>query len=152
MEDVNVRLWLLEGNVIAVLLRPLDSVALDVNLVIVIIKVLKMSFVTRRLENVCVTLHSQHLAEDVMSASQATGTFQTADSVSVMDMLIHAIQRLECASTVEMTLWETFVMFVKLDTMEHHCLDRTRCLAENVSVQDPEQVDTVMLKHVTWMI
>lgn len=36
--------------------------------------------------------------------------------------------------------------------MVHHCLDRTRFHAENVSVQDQELVDIVMLKHVTWMI
>ena len=113
MVDVNARLLWLEDSVIAVLLLPLDSVALDVNLVIVIIKVLKMSFVTRRLVNVCVTLHSQHLAEDVMSASQGTGTFPTADSVSVMDMLTLVIQKQESVSTAEMTPWETFVMYAK---------------------------------------
>ena len=113
MVDVNARLLWLEDSVIAVLLLLLDSAALGVNLVIVTIKVLKMSFVTRRLENVCVTLHSQHLAEDVMSASQDTGTFPTADSVSVMDMLTLVIQRQESASTAEMTQWETFVMYAK---------------------------------------
>ena len=113
MVDVNARLLWLEDSVIAVLLLLLDSAALGVNLVIVTIKVLKMSFVTRRLVNVCVTLHSQHLAEDVMSASQGTGTFPTADSVSVMDMLTLVIQRQESASTAEMTPWETFVMYAK---------------------------------------
>ena len=113
MVDVNARLLWLEDSVIAVLLLLLDSAALDVNLVIVIIKVLKMSFVTRRLVNVCVTLHSQHLAEDVMSASQDTGTFPTADSVSVMDMLTLVIQKQESVSTAEMTPWETFVMYAK---------------------------------------
>ena len=113
MVDVNARLLWLEDSVIAVLLLLLDSAALDVNLVIVTIKVLKMSFVTRRLVNVCVTLHSQHLAEDVMSASQDTGTFPTADSVSVMDMLTLVIQKQESVSTAEMTPWETFVMYAK---------------------------------------
>ena len=113
MVDVNARLLWLEDSVTAVLLLLLDSAALDVNLVIVTIKVHKMSFVTRRLVNVCVTLHSQHLAEDVMSASQDTGTFPTADSVSVMDMLTLVIQRQESASTAEMTPWETFVMYAK---------------------------------------
>lgn len=113
MVDVNARLLWLEDSVIAVLLLLLDSAALGVNLVIVTIKVLKMSFVTRRLVNVCVTLHSQHLAEDVMSASQDTGTFPTADSVSVMDMLTLVIQKQESVSTAEMTPWETFVMYAK---------------------------------------
>ena len=105
-----------------VLLLLLDSEAQVVSHVTATIRDHRMSFVTRRLVSVSVTQLSLHLAGDAVSASLDSGTFPTADSVSVMDMLTHVTRRLVSVSTVETTPWESSVMSAEWATMEHQSL------------------------------
>ena len=152
MEDVSARPLSLEENVTAVCQQPLASEAQDVSHVTVTIKDPRTCSVTRRLGSVCATLISQHLADNVMNANQASGTSPTADNVNVMVMLRPVTQRLECVSTAETTPWESSVTSVKWVTMVRRSLEMLRCPAENASVLAQEEVDTAMQKHVTLMI
>ena len=152
MEDVSVKLLSWEENVIAVPQLPLDLGAQDVSPVTVTTKDPRTCSVTRRLDSVCATLISQHMAGDVMSADLDSGTSPTADNVNAMAMLKSVMQRLECASTAGTTPWENSVTSVKWVTMVLQSLEMLKFPAENASVLAQEQVATVMQRQVTLMI
>lgn len=134
-----------------VLRQLLGLVVLVASGVTVIIWVLKMSFATKKQDNVNVTHSSRHLVGSVTSVNLASGTFQTVASVNVTDMQILATLKQENVSTAGTTLSEVSATSAKLVSMEALSLVTTKCLAENAVAQKPEPVVIPMPRLVIWM-
>lgn len=151
MVDVSVKLWWWEGSAMVVLRQLLGLVVLVVSGATVIIWVLKMSFATKKQDNVNVTHNSQHSVGSATSANLDFGTFQTVASVSVMDMQTLATLKQENVSTAGTTLLEVSATSAKSVSMEALSLVTTKCLAENVVAQKQEPVVILMPRLVIWM-
>lgn len=150
MVGVSARLWWWGGSAMVVLRQLLDLVVLVASGVTVIIWVLKMSFVTKKQDNVSVTHSSRHSVESVTSVNLGSGTFQTVASVSVTDMQILATLKQESVSTAGTTLLGVSATSAKLVSMEALSLVTTKCLAENAVVQKLEPVVIPMQRPATW--
>lgn len=103
MAVASVKHWWLEDSVTVALLQHSGSVVLGVSAVTAITLGHKMSSVTRRQASADVTHSSQHLVVSVTSASLASGTSLTANSVSAMDTLTPATPRQGIVSTAGTT-------------------------------------------------